>query len=422
MTRGRNPLLPAEYHFADGEARTMPDGRLYLYCSEDVEPGTYCSAAYRVVSTEDLCEWTVHDVAFEVSQAGWAGETIEGFLYDATVGSRNAVLYAPDAIERDGKYYLYFCLSDESEGVAVAESPWGPFTDARRLPVTGIDPAVLVDDDGQAYYFWGQQSAHGARLAAGMMSIDETSVRSDVLTVAEHAFHEGSSSRRRGDVYYLVFADESRGRPTCLGYATSDAPLGPYTYRGVIIDNAGCDPETWNNHGSIARMGDQWYVFYHRSSQGDRGMRRMCAEPISFTPDGLIPEVVMTSQGPGEPFRRGESIPGGAACGLTGTARIGPVGGAGEAISAVSPGDTAAFRYIALDDEPTAIGVTGSGRCTIDVLLSGERVVSVDIGGTPAVLPARPGVHELILRFVDPDDCAVTGVQLRSAPRSDEET
>ena len=104
----------------------------------------------------------------------------------------------------------------------------------------------------------------------------------DLITEAEHGFHEGASIRKRNGIYYLVYADISRGRPTCLAYATSRSPLGPFTKGGIIIDNTGCDPETWNNHGSIAEFNGQWYIFYHRSSQASNFNRRVCVEPIHF--------------------------------------------------------------------------------------------------------------------------------------------
>ena len=108
--------------------------------------------------------------------------------------------------------------------------------------------------------------------------------------------------RKIGDTYYYIFADVERGRPTALGYATSDSPLGPFTYRGIIIDNADCDPDSWNNHGSIACFNGQWIVCYHRSSRNSRMNRRLCMEKIRILEDGTIPEVKMTSQGLGDPF------------------------------------------------------------------------------------------------------------------------
>ena len=110
-----------------------------------------------------------------------------------------------------------------------------------------------------------------------------------IITEAEHHFHEGIQAFKHNGTYYLTFADISRrGMPTCIGYATSDCVTGPYKYRGVIIDNFGCDPAVWNNHGSVVCFKDQWYVFYHRSSWGSNTMRKSCVEPIEILPDGTI--------------------------------------------------------------------------------------------------------------------------------------
>ena len=212
--KGRNPLLPWDVRIPDGEAHVMPDGRVYLYGSLDVLTDGFCSGSYRVASSADLQNWQIHPTSFTAEQAPWAGQTssrqhsslsgvtsfdelpahirqhlpesarsipidqiIAAIQQSAQAGlPKDLRLYAPDAIEKDGKYYLYFCMSDDSEGVAVADAPQGPFADARRLPVQGIDPAVFVDDDGQAYYYWGQFNASGARLNPDMMSIDESTI------------------------------------------------------------------------------------------------------------------------------------------------------------------------------------------------------------------------------------------------------
>ena len=106
------------------------------------------------------------------------------------------------------------------------------------------------------------------------ISFDEGAVVHDLVTEEEHYFHEGSSMRKIRDTYYYVYADMERGKPTALGYSTGKSPLGPFTYRGIVIDNDHCDPESWNNHGSIECVNGQWYVFYHavaveRSVTGD---------------------------------------------------------------------------------------------------------------------------------------------------------
>jgi beta-xylosidase len=185
--------------------------------------------------------------------------------------------------------------------VAVGDRPEGPFRDGVRIEGPAqIDPNIFVDDNGQAYYFWGQFSAKGAKMNPDLKTLDLSTMRDSILTERAHGFHEGSYVIKRGEWYYYLFADISRNhRPTCLGYAMAKDPFGPYEYKGVVIDNAGCDPEVWNNHGSLVQFGDRWYVLYHRSTHGSRTMRKACIEPIRFNADGTIDEVEMTSQGAG---------------------------------------------------------------------------------------------------------------------------
>ena len=99
----------------------------------------------------------------------------------------------------------------------------------------------------------------------------------------------------------------SRGRATCLDYATSISPLGPFEKGGILIDNTGCDPQSWNNHGSINEFNGQWYVFYHRSSQGSKFNRRVCVEPITFRADGSPAPTKNTGSGRGRLGRVGGS-------------------------------------------------------------------------------------------------------------------
>ena len=443
-SRSRNPLLPLDLHLPDCEARVMPDGRLYLYGSWDQSDSTYCSTQYQVVSTQDFREWTRHGESFNSSQVPWTAEfglpthvesatgfdelpdavrsqlspeTVAAPFEDFVSGLREQIagmatserfIYAPDAIEKDGQYYLYFCMSDDSEGVAVSDNPSGPFANPVKIAARGIDPAVFLDDDGQCYYYWGQFTASVARLNPDMRSIDESSIVTGIADVRRHGFHEGSSVRKRNGVYYFVFADESRGKPTCLGYATSASPMGPFVYRGVIIDNDGSDPENWNNHGSIAEFGGQWYVFYHRSSRNTRYMRRVCAEPISFTDDGLIPEVQMTSQGPGEPFAPGEFIPAFTACGLGGTAYIAPRK-ATECIISSTDGDSATFRYLRNSDALSSVRVATAGTAEIEVWVDGAFVTSIDASPDAQPIDITPGTHEVTFIFRSPTDIEFRG-------------
>jgi hypothetical protein len=359
-----NPILPRQLFVPDVEARQWADGRIYLYGSLDTSGDTfYCSEKYRVFSSSDLVEWTDHGISFDLERAHTA---------DA---SR---LFAPDCICRDGRYYLLYCGNDSSEGIARSAQPYGPFDDAWAVEGAdgdGIDPAALVDGD-DVYYFWGQFELRGARLTDDLTAIDRGSFTPQLLTEKEHGFHEGASIRKRNGIYYLVYTDISRGKATSLAYATSDSPLGPYEKRGIIIDNDGCDPETWNNHGSIAEFNGQWYVFYHRSSQATRFNRRVCVEPIEFDDDGMIAEVEMTTQGVSGPLDASQAVDASRACLLSGRARIEPLHptrpdeGNEEIIAYTHNGDWAAYKYLTFDAAPSACCITLAsltGRGNIEV-------------------------------------------------------
>ncbi len=441
-----NPILPPEYHIPDGEAHMMPDGKLYIYGSyDDGRAKRYCSEKYHVVSTPDMENWTIYEEALNGKNILWfydpnapkyqgidwtnptpfmrkelekAGLTPEMVKERKPESSKPEilppVLFAPDCIYKDGKYYLYFCMADDSEGVAVSDKPEGPFANPVQLLCGGIDPAIFIDEDGQAYYFWGQLFSHGVPLNDDMISFEQEKVKDNLVTEEEHFFHEGSSMRKIGDTYYYVYADMERGKPTSLGYATSKSPMGPFTYQGIIIDNDGCDPENWNNHGSIECVHGQWYVFYHRSSRGTRENRRLCIEPITIAEDGRIQEVKMTSQGPGTPFGAGEKMMGYQACGLTGTIYIGlnedenthaeyP-----EKLMNISAGDTAVFRYVSSSDNwnEITLKVTGSGE--IRVIMNGKIAGNIKVKESlfkgirleKGLIDAEAGEYEVILECV----------------------
>ncbi len=115
------------------------------------------------------------------------------------------------------------------------------------------------------------------------------------LSVAEHGFHEGASVKTINGKYYFLFTDTHRhadlnngvGMATSLGYAVSDHPMSGFVYKGIVVDNIGCDPHTWNNRGSLQCFGGQWYIFYHRSTHAGVFSRRVCMEPIELEADGV---------------------------------------------------------------------------------------------------------------------------------------
>jgi hypothetical protein len=380
------------------------DGKMYIYGSLDESCAHYCSQRYHGLSSHDLLRWQLHENAFQSDDAG--------------ASSSGHLLYAPDMIFRDSVYYLYYCLDNGGEGVATSLSPEGVFRHGKIMEgVRGIDPTVFIDDDGQAYYYWGQFAAKGARLNRDMTSIDRSSVAEKLLTEKEHFFHEGGFVFKRNGIYYFVYAHVGRqDRPTCIGYATSASPLGPFAYGGVIIDNAGADPAVWNNHGSVVEFQGQWYVLYHRPTHGCDKMRKACIEPITFRPDGSIPEAPMTSQGAGKPLNAFARIDAERACLLAGNVRIAMIDAASgnEALTAVRNGDRATWKYIDYGN--------GAAQCKARVRAqAGGRIDvaagypwSASLGGidipagsdwTTFTFDIRPveGVQTLLLRFYGGD-------------------
>jgi arabinoxylan arabinofuranohydrolase len=339
-----NPILPLNYFIPDVEAHQWIDGRVYLYGSYDISGNTsYGSYQYHVFSSDDMVNWTDHGVSFNTFSDSmnepWAGK----------------ILYAPDCIYKDGTYFLYFCTSDNGEGIATSNVPYGTFsqtTAVKGASGDAIDPAAFVDDDGQVYYYWGQFHLRGAKLKDNMTEIDDSTFCDNLLTEEEHGFHEGVSVRKRNGIYYLVYTDISRGRATSIGYATGTTPFGPFKKGGIIIDNVGCDRKSWNNHGSITEVNGNWFVFYHRSSQSTVMNRRVCVEPIYFNDDGSINEVEMTTQGVSDSIDAQTTLDACRACLLSGLVRTN-VGGLDknaedtyEYLSFIVNGDWAGYKYI----------------------------------------------------------------------------
>lgn len=310
----QNPICPPGLNIADPTARVWKDGKLYVYGCRDESFDYYCSYDHWVLSTSDLINWEYTPNVFASKGP-----------FDQ-IASNDALLYAPDIAYKNGMYYLYYCQNGDIEGVATSTSPKGPFTNPKEIYLKNknqIDPAVFIDDDGQAYYMWGQFQAKIAKLKPNMTEIDTTTIVDNLVTEKEHYFHEGGYMVKRNGIYYFIYANISRkGMPTCIGYATSKSPMGPFRYGGVIIDNDGCDPNNWNNHGSIVEFKGQWYVFYHRTTNGVKNLRKACVEPIFFNDDGSINEVEMTSQGAGKNLDAFSKIEAERACLLFGNVRI----------------------------------------------------------------------------------------------------
>ena len=394
----QNPLTPEGKYFSDPAARVW-DGSMWLYCSSDESTSHYCSKNYEVLSSKDLSQWTIHPGAF--SSAG----------PDDRVPYNDEYLYAPDCIRKDGLYHLFYCQSGGRgvEGVAVSTSPEGPFSEGKVLEgVDQIDPSVFIDEDGTPYLFWGQYSAKAAQLTPSLDAIIPSTYKDGIITEGRHHFHEGIQVLKRNGIYYLVFADISRrGRPTSLGYATSSSPMGPYTYRGVIIDNYGSDPSVWNNHGSIVEFGGQWYVLYHRSTHNGEYMRVPCIERLRFTRDGAIQEAEMTSSGALPALDPLVTTPAYRACMLSGTTFLKEARNDERTVLRlvnIHRKDTAIYRYYAFTGGEKSVVVDcvpgAGGRIVFHrTHMNGPVVASVEVpaareGGEGEVIQVEASLRE----------------------------
>lgn len=313
----QNPIVRNQFT-ADPTARVF-NGRVYLYPSHDIPAPSsvskiashqasewFCMADYHVFSSDNLTDWQDHGVIVSQEQVPW--------------GKPDAYsMWAPDCVEKGGKYYFYFPNAPKSGrgfaiGVATADSPTGPFRIAAEpiRGVMGIDPCVLVDNDGNAYLYWSGMGIRGARLKDNMTELDgelETvtfpqggtmQVGGQQMQGLPDGFKEGPFAFRRGDWYYLTFpwVRKEKGTET-LAYAMSRSPLGPWDFKGVFM--AEHADSCWTNHHSFVEYQGQWYLFYHHNDYSPLADKRRsaCIERVTFRKDGTIQEVKPTLRGVG---------------------------------------------------------------------------------------------------------------------------
>lgn len=337
-----NPYLPSWEYIPDGEPYVF-DGRVYVYGSHDCFNGyVYCMNDYVCWSApvDSLGDWRC-----------------EGVIYKKTDDPMNPggemCLYAPDVtVGPDGRYYLYYVLNEVSVvSVAVCDTPAGVYefygyvhyADGTRLgeregDEAQFDPGVMTEGS-RTYLYTGFCPKDDLSRSGPMVTV----LDSDMLTVLEdpvfiapsapysqgsgyegHEFFEAPSIRKRGDVYYFIYSSIVFHE---LCYATSREPTRGFVYGGVIVSNSDMHIDTYkpagkpmyyggNNHGSIVQIGEDWFIFYHRHTNGINFSRQGCAERIRFGKDGSIAQVEMTSCGGLEPLPGHGEYPAYLACNL----------------------------------------------------------------------------------------------------------
>lgn len=367
-----NPYLPLTEYVPDGEPHVFDD-RIYIYGSHDKAGGkAYCELDYVTWSApvDHPRDWRYEGVIYRRNQ-------------DPSNADGRMQLWAPDVTKGpDGRYYLYYCFSFYPEiGVAVSDSPAGPFSFyghvkyAKELHDGAVlrehmpfDPAILTDEDGRVYLYFGFAPAAEKEMEAPKLTEEEiqampkdmraiyevlknvkfgenamvVELEPDMITMKGepqvcipgghhtagtefegHGFFEASSIRKIDGTYYFVYSSHKSHE---LCYATSKQPMTGFRYGGTIVSNGDVGFEgrekpvnvLGNNHGGIEKIGEHYYIFYHRQTNGTEFSRQGCAEQIEILPDGSIRQVEITSCGlNGKPLVLSGIYPAAIACHIT---------------------------------------------------------------------------------------------------------
>jgi len=287
-----NPIIKDKYT-GDPAALVYKD-KVYLYAGHDEAPNDfnfYKMNEWLVYSSSDMVHWQEHPVPLKVSDFTWAKS-------DA---------WAAQVIERNGKFYWYVTVEHgtipgKSIGVAVSDSPTGSFKDAlgkalitndmttqTNISWDDIDPTVMIDDDGQAYLFWGNTVCHYAKLKANMTELD-----GPIQTIPLPNYTEAPWIHKHNNWYYLSYAYQF---PEKIAYAMSKSINGPWEYKGILNELAG---NSNTNHQAIIDFKGKSYFIYHNGSiqpHGGSFRRSVCVDRLFYNKDGTMKRVIMTTEG-----------------------------------------------------------------------------------------------------------------------------
>lgn len=294
----QNPIIQTMYT-ADPAPMVYND-TLFLYVGhdeKDAPTNAYLMRDYQLFSTTDMVNWTAHKTPLRTSDFIWS------------VGDASAA----QCIYRNGKFYWYISSMNKffpgvAVGVASSYTPYGPFGDALgKALVTNdmtrhakhawddLDPSVFIDDDRQAYLYWGNGACYWAKLNNDMISLDGTITALDAKdkSMFGPGFTEAPWVYKRKDLYYMVYAS---GFPESLHYTVSKKPTGPWEYKGCIMS---LERGSNTNHPGIIDYKGNSYFFYHNDALpgGHSYCRSVCVEQFSYNADGSIPQMKMTNEG-----------------------------------------------------------------------------------------------------------------------------
>ncbi|WP_327650558.1 family 43 glycosylhydrolase [Micromonospora zamorensis] len=411
--RADNPIV--QHIYTADPAPLVHNGRVYLYTGHDEDGSTYFTMReWRVWSSADMVNWTDHGSPMSLSTFAWA----------------DANAWAGQVIARNGKFYWYVPVRQRSNGqmvigVGVADSPTGPFRDAIGRPLVGnneIDPSVFIDDDGQAYLYWGNPGLWYVKLNSDMISYSGSATRI-TLTTAGFGTRTGNASRptlyeegpwvfKRNGLYYNVFAAECCSE--FIAYSTAPGPTGPWTYRGTIMPRQG---GSFTNHAGVIDFNGGSYFFYHNGALPGGGgyTRSVAVEKFSYNSNGTIPTITMSTAGAPQvgtlnPYGRQEAETIAWGSGI----ETEPSSEGGMNVGWIENGDYVKVKGVAFGGGATSFtarvaSATSGGR--IEVRLdsaSGPVVGTCTVGGTggwqtwvttTCAVSGATGTRDLYLRF-----------------------
>ncbi|MBN6100794.1 glycoside hydrolase family 43 protein [Xanthomonas sp. CFBP 8703] len=297
---GSNPIV--RDRFTADPAPLVVGDTLYLYVGHDEaqRDEMFTMREWLVYSTRDMKTWTAHAPIMNVKDFKWAKQ-------DA---------WASQAIAKNGKFYFYAAVEHDAThpgkaiAVAVADTPTGPFVDARGSALItnemtpkgthsweDIDPTVLTDDDGSTWIAWGNRQCYLAKLKPNMIELD-----GPIREINPPHFEEGPWLHKRGDLYYLTYAslDRATQRDEHVSYSTAPAITGPWTYRGELT---GSGKYSFTIHPGIVEFKRHWYLFLHNATlaigdlNGAIGRRAVTVEYLHYNPDGTMQPVRQSQAG-----------------------------------------------------------------------------------------------------------------------------
>lgn len=280
--------------------------RLYVYTGHDEDGADFFwMQEWRIYSTTDMVNYTDHGTPLALEDFSWADDRA----------------WASQCVERDGKFYWYICAHSKltdgmAIGVAVGDSPVGPFHDALGKPLYDngswdhIDPTVFIDDDGQAWLMWGNPRPYYAKLNRDMVSFDgEVRIQPQTEETFggpavpnrvkgkdyRDSYVEGPWLTKRGGVYQLIYA--AGGVPEHIAYSTAPSAAGPWTYAGEIMPL--CNTGSFTNHCGVVSFKGHDYFFYHTGKLTDGGgfKRSVAVEEFRYNADGSFPTIMPTDEG-----------------------------------------------------------------------------------------------------------------------------